>query len=60
MTGEAFQLKFGSALIGLSGVQLPPFGILGEGLNATVGHSELPAVSREMWSLKQGMFDNTD
>lgn len=44
MTGEAFQLEFRSAPIPLNGVQLPQVGVLGEGLNATVGHSELPAV----------------
>lgn len=56
MTGEVFLLGFRSALVCLDGVHLPQAGILGQGLNATVGHSEVPALEREMPSL--GMCDN--
>lgn len=60
MTGEAFQLEFRSAFICLNGVRLPRVGIGGEGLSALVEHSELPGIEREMLSLEQGMFDNTN
>lgn len=34
-----------------------PVGILGEGPDAIVEHSELPEISREMQSVKQGLCD---